>query len=308
MTTPESGEITQVHQAATDAKAITKVHRKQVDFDDYGEISQPITIPKHLNAEYVPTHPFALPQRTSLIYLVGIFLAEYVANIVNPLGGLVIHSVLLVALILHSAVAEPDSLQRFLLSLSIVPMIRLLSFGLPLYSFEQIYWYLIVSVPLFIVIYGVARNLNFSANYLGLNLNKPLWQLAFILSGIPFGIAEYFILRPERLVSPFSWPLLIMAALILLVCTGLLEELLFRGVLFQSSRAVMNDVYTVLYTALLFAIMHIGYQSILDVVMVFGAGLVWGGMALKTQSLFGISIAHGLTNIILFLVMPYLMG
>ena len=57
--------------------------------------------------------------------------------------------------------------------------------------------------------------------------------------------------------------------------------------------------------ALVFAFLHMGWLSMLDMVFVFIVGLLFGLFVLKTGSIVGASISHGLTNVVLFMVMPY---
>ena len=66
--------------------------------------------------------------------------------------------------------------------------------------------------------------------------------------------------------------------------------------------------FGLLYVALLFAVLHIGYRSVLDVVFVFGVALLFGWVAEATWSLLGVTLAHGVTNIVLFLIMPFWQG
>ena len=56
---------------------------------------------------------------------------------------------------------------------------------------------------------------------------------------------------------------------------------------------------------MLFAIMHMGFHSVLDVLFVFGVAMFFGWVVKKTGSLLGVTLAHGLTNIMLFLVFPF---
>ena len=59
------------------------------------------------------------------------------------------------------------------------------------------------------------------------------------------------------------------------------------------------------YVSTLFAIMHMGVHSWLDVAFVFGVAMFFAGVVKRTGSLFGVSLAHGITNVILFLVIPF---
>jgi len=94
-------------------------------------------------------------------------------------------------------------------------------------------------------------------------------------------------------------------ALILLFSTGFLEELLFRGIMQRTATETLSQ-FGLVYVALVFAALHIGYKSIPDLIFVFTVGLFFGWTVQKTHSILGVTLAHGLTNIILFLVIPFL--
>jgi len=153
----------------------------------------------------------------------------------------------------------------------------------------------------------VVRALGFSREQLGLTIRKIPTQFLVTLTGFAFGIAEYYILRPEPLIASPTWQSMLSAGLILLVCTGFAEELIFRGVIQRAAVQALGR-FGLLYVALLFAILHIGYRSVADMILVFVVALLFGWVAEATWSLLGISLSHGLTNIVLFLVMPFWAG
>jgi hypothetical protein len=57
-----------------------------------------------------------------------------------------------------------------------------------------------------------------------------------------------------------------------------------------------------------FAVLHLGYKSALDMLFVFGVAIGFGLLTLYTGSILGSTLAHGLTNIALFLIFPFLVG
>jgi membrane protease YdiL (CAAX protease family) len=61
----------------------------------------------------------------------------------------------------------------------------------------------------------------------------------------------------------------------------------------------------ILYVAALFAVLHMGYRSLADVIFVFAVALFFGLVTSYTGSIIGVSLAHGLTNVILYLTMPF---
>jgi hypothetical protein len=242
-----------------------------------------------------------------LFYLLAIALAELATAVLEPRLGMVAHCALLAGLLYHTFRVEGRRERAFLLTLAFAPLIRILSLSLPLARFPAMYWYLLTSLPLFAAAWVMARTLGYSAPGIGLRWGNLLPQLLIGVSGLAFGAVEYFILRPAALIPALEWRHAWWPALILLVSTGFLEELIFRGL---QQRAAVDWLgrWGVVYVAAVFAVLHLGYNSALDVLFVFGVGLFLGWAVYRTRSLLGVTLAHGLTNIVLFLVMPFLAG
>ena len=241
---------------------------------------------------------------TALVYLALIALAELLTTYAEARVGLALHGGLLVILLLHTALASGHPHHRFLLGLALAPLIRMLSLSLPLLDFPVLYWYVIISVPLFVATVLAARVLGFSREQLGLTIRKVPLQFLVALTGIAFGIAEYYILRPEPLIANPTWQSILVSGVILMLCTGFAEELIFRGLIQRASVQALGR-FGLLYVAILFAVLHIGYGSILDMIFVLVVALFFGWVAEATWSLLGVTLAHGLTNIVLFLIMPF---
>ena len=123
-----------------------------------------------------------------------------------------------------------------------------------------------------------------------------------ILFAIPFGILEYHILKPGIIAEP-TFEALFTPALTLIVCTGFLEELGFRGLMQYHATRTMGFSGIIL-VSVLFGVLHIGYLSVLDVLLAGTVGFIFSIVVQKTGSLYGISISHGLINIVLFLIVP----
>jgi hypothetical protein len=123
------------------------------------------------------------------------------------------------------------------------------------------------------------------------------------LTGIIFGLVEYGILQPEPLAQELSWRALWLPVLVLVLGTGLAEEFTFRGVIQSTATGALGKA-GVLYVALVFALLHLGYKSLADLLFVFGVGLIFGYVVLKTRSILGVTLSHSLTNVTLFLLAP----
>jgi hypothetical protein len=101
-----------------------------------------------------------------------------------------------------------------------------------------------------------------------------------------------------------SFEALLVPALIMIVCTGFLEELAFRGLMqYHATRTL--GFYGIIFISALFGVLHIGNLSVLDVLLAGTVGFIFSLVVRKTGSLYGVSISHGIINIVLFLIAPY---
>jgi len=239
-------------------------------------------------------------------YLLAIAIAEVITAAVHPLWGVVSHIVILTVVILYGAVATWYPHRPLLLSLALAPLVRIISLCIPLAGIPQIWWYPIIYLPLLAAATMVMGILNYGARDVGLTFKRFPIQLVVALTGLLFGVAEYFILAPEAMVAEFTWQVIWLPALVLLLFTGLGEELIFRGVLQRSAVEAFGG-WGIVYVSLLFAILHIGFLSWIDVVFVFVVALFFGWVVNKTGSLLGVALSHGITNIVLFLIVPFLL-
>jgi hypothetical protein len=174
----------------------------------------------------------------------------------------------------------------------------------PLANIPQVWWYPIVYAPLLVAALVVARLSGYRREQIGLTFKQVGIQPAIALTGLLFGVVEYFILPEEAEASgqvlQETW---LLAAFFLVVCTGFVEELIFRGVM-QRSAEGMFGWWGIVYISFLFAIFHLIHNSWMDVVFVFAIALFFGWVVKKTGSLLGVTLSHGLANIVLYLVIP----
>ncbi|NMX21968.1 hypothetical protein C5S30_05965 [ANME-1 cluster archaeon GoMg4] len=61
----------------------------------------------------------------------------------------------------------------------------------------------------------------------------------------------------------------------------------------------------IILVSALFGFLHIGNLTVLDVLLAGGVGFIFSVVVRKTGSLYGVSISHGVINIVLFLIAPY---
>ncbi len=242
--------------------------------------------------------------RLAIIYLVAITGAEVVTNFFDLVGGIIYHVILLAVLIVHSSLAAGSADRKLLLALSLAPLTRIMSLSMPLAQFSPVYWYLIIYPTLFLAAWLAMRRLSFTAKEVGFNAQRLPLQLLVALSGVIFGTVEYLILRPEPLISELTLGGVLLAVFVLWAGTGFVEEFVFRGVMQRVSIEALGK-WGLPYVALIFAVLHLIHKSAVDIVFVFLVALFFGWVVKRTGSLLGVILAHGITNILLFLVIPF---
>ena len=244
--------------------------------------------------------------KKALVYLLAITIAEVLNITIGPVWGITCHIIVLIALIPHSALTRRQTHQQLLLSLALVPLVRIISLSMPLVNIPPIWWYPLIYAPLLVAAVMVARILNLRARDIGFSASFRLFplQLAVILSGFAIAVAEYFILKPEATVIELTWQEIWLPALMFIVCTGFVEEFMFRGVL-QRTAVGAFGWWGIVYISLLFAIVHLIHYSLIDVVFVFVIALFFGWVVKKTGSLLAVTLSHGIANTVLYLVLPF---
>ena len=245
----------------------------------------------------------------AVAYLVSLVLAGVLTTFVSPLVGGILYGLILVALLVQSSIGTKNRFNRFLVVLSLVPLSQLLSLTTQPANLNPVYWYLLVGTLLGIVVLITFRLTGFDAQIIGLRVSRdelPL-QLLIGLSGLVIGFIAYLLLRPGMDFTSFTWFHYLLFALLLLVFTGLIGEIVFRGLLQASSIQILGRL-GILYVALVFTLQYLGFRSLPGLLFIFLFGLASGWLVARTRSLVGVSLAHGLANISLFLAFPLLMS
>lgn len=243
-------------------------------------------------------------------YVVLLTLAELTVTYLNPVlvfplhGGLILLVTAYVMVHFSAERHDPAHIALFVV-LVLGPLIRIISLTLPLGQIEPAYRYLFAGIPMAVAAIVAARAAGLRPSQMGLRWAGWHWQALVVLAAIPIGFVEFAVLRPEP-IGPPVWTLEgLVPALVLGFFTGFPEELIFRGVMQTVTRPFLGR-WNWIYVSVIFAVLHIGYQSYIDVVLVFAAGLLYGWVVERTRSIIGVATSHGLANIVLFFVAPHL--
>ncbi len=244
---------------------------------------------------------FTNPWIPMTFYTSAIGIAEFVLYYVSMPGGMASYFVILIVLILHSTLEQNEAQRNLWLVIGIVPLIRIVSTVILTMGLVTITLYVFIGVPVFIGIYTMVRYLKYSIHDSGLNSRHFGSQILIAITGIGLGTIDYVILKPEPLIEG-SFVQFIFPGVVLLIFSGLMEELAFRGVMQRAAGALGSWGWVII--ALIYALLQIGHGSLLHLVFTLGVSIFFGFVVLRTKSVLGVSLAHGVLNIMLFLVMP----
>jgi hypothetical protein len=239
-----------------------------------------------------------------IVYLGAIALAETVGVLGGAAVGALCSAIVLVTLLSHYVLMEHAPYRRVLPVLALIPLLRLLSFTMPISHVSWIYWVAMVGVPLLIAAFLTARLLDLSRASLGLCRRSWPPQVLITLSGLPLSIAAFFLLRPEPPVIRLDWQQAAISALVLIIFAGFTEEVIFRGML----QAVVSETVgsaALFYGSLVFAVTYIGSQSWSYVLFMGLVGLFFGWCVKRTDSIWGVVLAHSVLVIGMILVWPF---
>ncbi len=194
-------------------------------------------------------------------------------------------------------------------SLALIPLYILFTSSLPWFFINQQYLLpAVYSTILGLCVWHIyQKKLSFSE----LGFKKDNWRKYVLMGmtiGVPIGIAEYFVLHPAPAFPTFEVQNLFRDMVYMIVFVGLGEELLFRGLVQTDLMKALGWKQGLLLASLMFSVMHLTWRSVPELFFVFGAGLLLGYIYYRTKSLVAPIIAHGVGNVMLVAVMPYLVG
>ena len=196
---------------------------------------------------------------------------------------------------------------RLLPVLAQISLLRLVSLVMPIQQIPEMYWYAMVGLPVLLGSAMTARIIGFSRQDLGLTRRFGLPEIAIAASGVPLGLIGYLIARPVVEIDTDTWTTLIVTSLFIIVFSGFLEEVLFRGLL-QNVAVREFGKFAIIWSSVIFGIMYLSSHSLRYALFMGGCGLLFGWWYSRTSSLWGIVIAHALLSLGLLVVFPLMLS
>jgi len=249
-----------------------------------------------MRAEYIGKYNLDLIVPISLIVL-----AEMLIFLGYMGPAMVVHAANLTLLVLSAMFLE----SRIFAVLMLLPLFRLLNVAMPIFFTLTIYSFPLVYAPMFMPIYFIIKEKMFTPSEMGLT-RKGFWFFIPLAAAVGFslGYGEYRVLKAGVLIPDFDIRNVLLLSLTMILFVGVVEEFIFRSALQTVMEERLGAVGGLILASILFGFMHSGYHLPLELLYVSFAGLVFGLLFWVTRSLPVIAVAHGLTNVSLFLVSP----
>ena len=234
-----------------------------------------------------------------------IILAETLIFLGNMKAAMIVHALNLTLLILSSIYID----NRIAPALMLLPLFRLLNVAMPVFFHLTIYTYPLVYCPMFVPIYLILKEGMITRSQAGLTAKGFLLYLPLaMVVGFALGWGEYNILHTGVLIPDVSLKNILILSLTMILFVGVVEEFVFRSALQTVMEERLGPIPGLLVTSVIFGFMHSGYHLPMEILFVFLAGVVFGLLFWMTKSLPIIALAHGLTNVSLFLISPAYSG
>lgn len=230
-----------------------------------------------------------------------ILLAELLIFLGKPTAAMPIHALNLILLILSSIYIN----NRIYPALMLMPLFRLLNVAMPVFFNLTLYSYSMVYAPMFIPIYFILKDGFVSRSEAGLTFKGFWFYLPLAISvGFALGWGEYNVIHPQVLTTGANIKDVLVLIVTMIFFVGIVEEFIFRSSLQTVLEERLGSIAGLLLASVIFGFMHSGYQLPLELLYVSFAGVIFGLLFWLTKSLPIIALAHGVTNISLFLVVP----
>lgn len=262
-----------------------------------------------------PSEAIGRLSRWQVLFIVGIgvliALCEWVFAYQNVAYGIVIALGLAILIyIMLSALHFEPRITNCGESLALIPLYILFTSSLPWFFINQQYLLpAVYSIILGLVLWHVYQRKLSLKRLFGFSKEKILkYSLGGLAIGVVLGTGEYFILQPTPAFPTFEVRYLLRDMVYMFLFVGTGEELLFRGLIQRDLIGAFGWKWGLLGASLIFAAMHLTWRSIPELGFVFIAGLILGFLYWRTKSLVAPIVAHGVGNVMLVAVLPYLLG
>lgn len=222
--------------------------------------------------------------------------------------GLALDGLLIIMLLYFVGYLPPSNEARLAWACALPPILRLLSYSVPIPNTSLAVQLGLVGVPALIATLIMMHALQQPLSVYGIRLRNLPLQFAIAPIGIVVGLLQWKLFGPQLSILYSDLVGVERTAFLSLFITGVTEELVFRGVLQQGAAAVYRTGQYrgsgLIFANIAFASMHVGYGPI-AIIFSFCVGMLYSRLTYATGSVFGVLWAHGLSCIVILWLMAF---
>jgi membrane protease YdiL (CAAX protease family) len=243
-----------------------------------------------------------------VIPALAIAFAEFQLYSGRQIESMVVHVAILIGLSISAMFVKNEGIQKTYQALILLPIMRLVNLSIPVFYettlYSLVFIYSLLAVPAIIA----ATQQGFTRSQLGITFKK-LWLYIplSVLLGLLLAEGEYLIIKTNYLIPDLSIFNLLTLSVIMIFFVGVVEEIIFRSVLQNRLQIVFGNFSGLIFTSILFGLMHSAYGNIYEVLYASFVGLFIGFLFYRTRSLPLVALIHGFINVFLFGVIPLLL-
>lgn len=249
------------------------------------------------------------PASLRLVSAVGLALvaAEAVTLLSGPTIGVPAHGLVLCALLGLSLRLGQPSHQRLTLGLALLPLVRILSLALPAAILPMMFWYLEIGLATFEAIFLVMRRLDLTLRDIGVR-RAPIGDVLGVAAiGACLGVPAYLIVGPVNLGQGGGIIGLAMASAVVVIFVGVLEEVLFRGLIQSAGTELMSRGGVVLSVAAT-TLMYAASLNLRYIVFAALVGAFFGIIARRSGSIAAPIAGHAALAWVQLLLLPMILS
>lgn len=216
--------------------------------------------------------------------------------------GLLLHA-LTVALIIGLVYRYDGETGLFFQSLLLVPVLRVFNLGFPPFTDNPLVFIGVVYVSLLLSSIIIVRSQELSLSQLGLTRSNARLILPGAVLGLGFGGVQ-FILSLEPLEYAPSLQNYALAIITTGILVGLVEEIIFRGLLQRWATSLFGRWTSIIAVSILFGFMHSVWLAPMNIVFAGAVSVLIGWIYAETNNLWFIASIHANINVGAFVVFP----
>jgi uncharacterized protein len=243
-----------------------------------------------------------------VIPAIAIAFAEIQLYMGREVESLEVHAVTLIGLSLSMMFIKNEAIQKTYQALMLLPILRMVQLSIPVFYettlYSLVFIYSLLAIPAIIAV----THQEFSSKELGITL-KRIWIYfpSSILIGLLLAEGEYLIIRTNNLIPDLSISNILLLSIFMVFFVGLVEEIIFRSVIQNRLQMLLGDWTGLVFTSILFGLMHSGYGNVYEILYASFVGLFIGYLFHRTRSLPLAAMIHGFINVFLFGIIPLLL-